>query len=489
MIDPFRTVDPYLNQEPYRSSLEKVHSRQFTAKHFAKFTSGKSDNHLFHFSEYAVMYLLTLGPSLWEGKTEENLLPSFSELLESDQLYLKYTNQTNDVLKKELIRHYEQYEEEVAEIIPYVLSLGKTRRVMANTPTYMIFDDHDITDDWNISYDWVQSVYQSSLGKHVVSHGLTAYLLFQAWGNDPKALESMVEDLYHFMKEYREHSVFSEDWMRRILNFHNWSFVAPTNPKALFLNTRTMRAYDLQPKAIRLFNKIEEGQRASQLIGNQGWDIVNQTLEQSEWKEGEPLLIISPTPFYGIDMIESFLKDYVYPLHVLGLPVLNDLDFEAWKYNGEGFTHFLTQIMNWNPSSCIILSGDVHYASAVRSRVTNKQNEQITIQQYTSSPIHNMSFSGIWGVLMRFVVLLHSLHVHTRTINRYCDQEYLISTDEPIRQKNIIWHEEIEYLTSRNGATIEFDNNIGWLSFHPNIDDKGSILQYANGKSKRIDFN
>jgi phosphodiesterase/alkaline phosphatase D-like protein len=29
--------------------------------------------------------------------------------------------------------------------------LPKVRRVLANIPTYMIFDDHDITDDWNIT--------------------------------------------------------------------------------------------------------------------------------------------------------------------------------------------------------------------------------------------------------------------------------------------------------------------------------------------------
>ena len=42
--------------------------------------------------------------------------------------------------------------------------LAKVRRVLANIPTYMMFDDHDVTDDWNLNPMWFDRVYTTSLG-------------------------------------------------------------------------------------------------------------------------------------------------------------------------------------------------------------------------------------------------------------------------------------------------------------------------------------
>ena len=42
--------------------------------------------------------------------------------------------------------------------------LAKVRRVLANIPTYMMFDDHDFTDDWNLNPMWYDRVYTTSLG-------------------------------------------------------------------------------------------------------------------------------------------------------------------------------------------------------------------------------------------------------------------------------------------------------------------------------------
>lgn len=469
-------IEPYLKQEPFVSSIDKVHSRQFATENFAKLTSGNADNHLFRFGEFAVMYLLTLGPSLWEGKDKESVLPSFGELIEDNLFYLKYVSNKKENYNMELEQHQQRYEVEMNETIPYIQSLGMTRRILANTPTYMIFDDHDITDDWNISYDWVDNVYQTPLGKHIIANGLTAYLIFQSWGNEPTKYKSLIRELSTQLDYYSHSSLFDENWIQQILQYHDWSFVAPTYPRSLFLDTRTMRSYDLQPKPIRVFNKIEEGKRAALLIGDQGWKIINTTLKQSDWKERDPLIIISPTPFYGIGIIESFLKRIIYPLRSFGVPVQYNFDFEAWKYNGEGFTNFLKQITKWKPSPCIILSGDVHYAGAVKSHITYEQKEKITIHQFTSSPIHNVSFPNLLGKMMKLVVKINSLQIHRRTIYRYCDNKYYLYVGKPQNKNNLKWEEEITYLPVTNGKTIETNNNIGLLTLH-SLDIFGRLLQ------------
>ncbi len=49
----------------------------------------------------------------------------------------------------------------------------------------MIFDDHEVTDDWTVTEQWVNGVRARALGRDVMTNGLAAYLIFQDWGNVP----------------------------------------------------------------------------------------------------------------------------------------------------------------------------------------------------------------------------------------------------------------------------------------------------------------
>jgi len=71
-------------------------------------------------------------------------------------------------------------------------ALPSVRRTLANVPTLMIMDDHDVTDDWNLNPIWVDRVYKTAFGRAILRNGLAAYTLFQDWGNDP--LRYMNED-------------------------------------------------------------------------------------------------------------------------------------------------------------------------------------------------------------------------------------------------------------------------------------------------------
>jgi hypothetical protein len=64
-------------------------------------------------------------------------------------------------------------------------ALPKVRRTLANVPTYMIMDDHDATDDWNLNPIWVDRVNNTTFGRAILRNALASYTLFQDWGNDP----------------------------------------------------------------------------------------------------------------------------------------------------------------------------------------------------------------------------------------------------------------------------------------------------------------
>ena len=62
----------------------------------------------------------------------------------------------------------------------------KVRRAMANVPTYMMWDDHEVTDDWNLNPMWRDRVMTNPLGRAIIRNGMLAFALFQGWGNDPE---------------------------------------------------------------------------------------------------------------------------------------------------------------------------------------------------------------------------------------------------------------------------------------------------------------
>jgi hypothetical protein len=64
-------------------------------------------------------------------------------------------------------------------------AMKAVRRSFANIPSYMMFDDDEITDDWNIDQERRDNVYGTEAGRRTVANGLTAFWAFQAWGNDP----------------------------------------------------------------------------------------------------------------------------------------------------------------------------------------------------------------------------------------------------------------------------------------------------------------
>ena len=79
-----------------------------------------------------------------------------------------------------------RFRRETERLNRFFNSLPAVRRALANVPTFMIFDDHEITDDWYLLRSWCDKVMGSLLGRRFVQNGLLAYAIFQAWGNTPE---------------------------------------------------------------------------------------------------------------------------------------------------------------------------------------------------------------------------------------------------------------------------------------------------------------
>ncbi len=78
------------------------------------------------------------------------------------------------------------------ELQSFLRTLRRARRALANVPTMMMFDDHEISDDWNLDGPWFDNSRDNPAQHRVVRNGLLAYAVFQAWGNEPARFASGV---------------------------------------------------------------------------------------------------------------------------------------------------------------------------------------------------------------------------------------------------------------------------------------------------------
>lgn len=151
------------------------------------FTSEDLDAHLMSLGEYLAMYLFVWSDVLWTADS----LPSRADLLQAgaagihDPAILGQWRAQRDLCRNEP----KAMEKHAERMKLFRQSIPQVRRLLANVPSYMIFDDHEVTDDWNMTRDFCHGVYGRPLGVQVVQNALVAYALCQHWGNAPEQFE------------------------------------------------------------------------------------------------------------------------------------------------------------------------------------------------------------------------------------------------------------------------------------------------------------
>jgi hypothetical protein len=152
----------------------------------AGFTSDDMRSHLMSLGEYLAMYLFTWSDVLWPVSGQSADLP----VTETIKRLTDHLDDATDDIKKQWKKHpKEEIWRDGVDVQRHFATLFRVRRALANIPTAMIFDDHEITDDWNMTLGWCRDVYSNALARRVVQNGLVAYALCQHWGNVPEVFE------------------------------------------------------------------------------------------------------------------------------------------------------------------------------------------------------------------------------------------------------------------------------------------------------------
>lgn len=128
----------------------------------------------------------------------------------------------------------------------------------------MIFDDHEIMDDWDTTREWRDDVKGSKCGRQIIANGPAAYWAFQGWGNDPTLFgkeRMFTADVSRYLRKRSEQASVDgsagdglpASLQEHFLNMRGWgTFACPFAPLTLFLDSRTRRSYDDLNRPARL---------------------------------------------------------------------------------------------------------------------------------------------------------------------------------------------------------------------------------------------
>ncbi|MGZ8159079.1 MAG: hypothetical protein ACXWT1_11475 [Methylobacter sp.] len=300
-------------------------------------------------------------------------------------------------------------------------TLTKVRRALANVPTYMMFDDHEVTDDWNLNPLWRDRVLTSPLGRTIMRNGLVAYALFQGWGNDPEgfAKGKQAELLTLATQLFPSGNTTPPQEETAVANKINlllgldgsdppvkWHFTVPgARHLVLAIDNRTRRGFvsrlgppsNLSPAA--LLEQIPAGPLAA------GFEV---------------LFVIAPLPVLGPPVLDELVAPLVYRVfdmfeykNVKGMPGTHPDAIEAWAFDPKTFEALLKRLQPYR--RVVFFSGDVHYGSSQVMSYWRKDDknpaqylEPTRFAQFTSSGMRNVMPAYI-GLVDRSLPLGHRI--------------------------------------------------------------------------------
>jgi phosphodiesterase/alkaline phosphatase D-like protein len=302
---------------------------------------------------------------------DESLRPDLLLLL-GDQVYADVTTKPmQDFIRsrrdideppgKEL-KDYEEY----AHLYDLAWSDDANRWLLSTVPSAMIFDDHDVRDDWNASLDWKKSMEATSWWHGRIVAGLASYWVYQHIGNLSPA--ERAED---------------EIW-RRVL--------AHEGPGELDIGD-ALDAFadrvDREPRTYRFSYRRDFGDIRLVVVDSRAARDLTPTaralVDATEWEwldaqlEGgiRHLLVATSLPFLlpiGLHHVESW--DEAISQGAWGrfaakigerLRQLVDLEhWAAWQNSFQALARVLTDIADGRrgpaPETLMVLSGDVHFS-------------------------------------------------------------------------------------------------------------------------------
>ena len=264
------------------------------------------------------------------------------------------------------------------------------RWLLSTVPTAMVFDDHDVHDDWNTSHTWVTTMRATGWWDERIVGGFATYWLYQHMGN--MSPDQLAEDEVYAMVRAQEDDAgpalrefaFRAD---REVAGTRWSYCRD------FGRTRLLM---IDSRAGRVLDPPED----RSMLDPQEWA----WMEEHAAGDFDHLLIGTSLPFLlapGLHYLEAWNEAvcngaWGHPAALLGEKLRQAVDLEHWAAFGTSLDHIGrivrdvgTGALGTPPASIVGLSGDVHHAYLAEVGFPRGTGMRSAVYQATCSPFRN----------------------------------------------------------------------------------------------------
>jgi PhoD-like phosphatase len=261
------------------------------------------------------------------------------------------------------------------------------RWLLSTVPTAMIFDDHDVNDDWNISWLWVEEMRRESWWEARITGAFMAYWIYQHLGNlSPPELEA--DTTFPQVKEEED----AGPVLRGLA--HTWDRESAASRWAFYRDFGDTRLLVLDSRAARV---LSDGRR--QMIDDDEWDWI---VEHSRGAF-DHVVIASTLPVFlptGIHHLQAWNEALCAGrwgrlAANLSERLRRAVDLEHWA----AFNRSFEQLCDWlrtvacgtdgaePPATVLLLGGDVHCSSI--AEVDLGAGPACRVHQLVCSPYRN----------------------------------------------------------------------------------------------------
>jgi hypothetical protein len=254
------------------------------------------------------------------------------------------------------------------------------RWLMSTVPSLMIFDDHEIIDDWNISASWRSDMAAQSWWSSRIGAGLSSYWVYQHLGNiDPAAVDDdpvlravrATGDATHVLDEFGARA-------DREPGCYQWNYA---------LDLGRTRVVVVDNRAGR---QLTPGKR--DLLAPASWAWLTEQVrgDYDHLVLGSSLPWLMPPAIHDVESASERLCESRKPrVARFGEKLRRGLDLEHWAAFNAAFAKLATLLggvanRDDAPATIAVLSGDVHHSYVARATLPGAP-----IYQLTCSPVHN----------------------------------------------------------------------------------------------------
>lgn len=293
----------------------------------------------------------------------------------------------------------------------------QVRWLLSTVPTCMIFDDHDVIDDWNTSASWVADMRATSWWRERVLSGLMSYWVYQHLGNlSPAEIEA--DPLYASVRA-------ADDGTDALRAFASKAEAdAATVRWSYRRDFGRVRLVMVDSRAARV---LEEGRRSMLDRTEADW-LREQALDERGSYDhlliGTSLPWLLPHLVHDVEAWSSVLcrGDKGTRWARLGEKLRRGADLEHWAAFPESFGELAELIAETGtgpeaPATVCVLSGDVHHAYVAEPSWPGGTGPDSRVVQLTCSPVHNsiplsmrLGFRVGWGGTARLLGRLFARH-------------------------------------------------------------------------------